>query len=70
MNTALKVGLWFQAIQLTILGACGLIWLFLQLHITELGIILFMWISMNIGSLVLIISGIAKEPARTHHKLQ
>lgn len=70
MNTALKVGLWFQAIQLTILGVCGLIWLFLQMHITELGVIIFMWISMNIGSLILILLGILEEPARTYHRSQ
>ena len=61
MNTTLKVGLIFQAIQFGLIGTAGLVWLLTKLQITEIGIIIFMWVCLNIASLVLIINGTMKE---------
>ena len=69
MNTNLKIGLAFQAIQFAILIGAGLTWLLLHLDITFIGIAIFLWIGLNIGSLILIING-AMQPKENKNRFQ
>jgi len=70
MNTTLKVGLIFQAVQFGLLGTAGLIWLLSKLQITEIGVIIFMWVCLNIGSLVLIINGVMRGNERPQNRVR
>ena len=70
MNTTLKVGLIFQAVQFGLLGTAGLICLLSKLQITEIGVIIFMWVCLNIGSLVLIINGVMRGNERPQNRVR
>jgi hypothetical protein len=61
MNTALKVGLSFQALQFSILIGAVLVWALSKLAITGLGVMIFILVSLNLASLVLIISGMVNQ---------
>ena len=66
MNTTLKIGLYFQALQFSIISIAAIIWAIAKFQITEITILIFMWVCVNIGSLVLIVNGAVKEPERKH----
>ena len=61
MNTALKVGLTFQAVQFSLVIGAVLVALLMQLSITGVGVMIFMWICLNIASLALMVIGAMKE---------
>jgi len=57
MNVALKVGLLFQVIQFGLIGFVGLIWVLMNMNITPIALLIFMWACLNIASLILIVNG-------------
>jgi hypothetical protein len=64
MNTALKVGLIFQAVQFGLIGLAGLVWVLSKINITPIAVLIFMWVCLNIGSLVLIVNGMLADNSR------
>ena len=61
MNAALKTGLLFQAFQFGIMTIVGLVWLFTHFQISGIVIMVFVLICLNLGSLILIISGVVNS---------
>jgi hypothetical protein len=64
MNTSLKIGLIFQAIQLGLIGFAGLVWVLTKINITPIAILIFMWVCINIGSLILIVNGMLQDNSK------
>ena len=64
MNTALKVGLLFQAIQFGLIGIAGLVWILTKINITPIAVLIFMWVGLNVGSLILIVNGMLADNSK------